>query len=137
VAQLDVWSWLYGPPTKNVAHPCSRPMRDQIDENTNAYVNMVSEKLSSWNHWCYGARGKKQVWRPHVWTWGLLEANVLYWRMYLWYCWDFSTPPQWFGAPVVTLRSGRVPLLPPFVTSLPTLLPTALWIVGISLVVSV
>jgi len=21
VAQLDVWSWLYGPPTKNVAHP--------------------------------------------------------------------------------------------------------------------
>jgi len=23
VAQLDVWSWLYGPPTKNVAHHCS------------------------------------------------------------------------------------------------------------------
>jgi len=25
-----------------------------------------------------GARGK-QVWRPHVWTWGLSEANVLHW----------------------------------------------------------
>jgi len=24
VAKLDVWSWLYGPPTKNVAHPCFR-----------------------------------------------------------------------------------------------------------------
>ena len=27
-----------------------------------------------------GARGKKQVWRPYVWTWGLSEANALYWR---------------------------------------------------------
>jgi len=26
-----------------------------------------------------GARGKKQVWRPRVRTWGLSEANVLYW----------------------------------------------------------
>ena len=26
-----------------------------------------------------GARGKKQVWRPHVRTWGLSEANVLHW----------------------------------------------------------
>jgi len=26
-----------------------------------------------------GARGKKQVWRPHVQTWGLSEANVLHW----------------------------------------------------------
>jgi len=40
-----------------------------------------------------GARGKKQVWRPHVWTWGLSEANLLYWRKYLWHCWDFSAPP--------------------------------------------
>ena len=35
-----------------------------------------------------GARGKKQVWRPHVRSWGLLEANVLHWRKYLWHCWD-------------------------------------------------
>jgi len=27
-----------------------------------------------------GAWGKKQVWRSHVRTWGLSEANVLYWR---------------------------------------------------------
>jgi len=26
-----------------------------------------------------GARGKKQVWRPYVRTWGLSEANVLHW----------------------------------------------------------
>jgi len=26
VAQLDVWSWLYGPPTKNVAHPWHKPI---------------------------------------------------------------------------------------------------------------
>jgi len=26
-----------------------------------------------------GARDKKQVWRPHVWTWDLSEANALHW----------------------------------------------------------
>ena len=38
----------------------------------------------------------------------LLEANVLYWRQYLWHCWDFSAPsaviwrrPQSFGGPIV------------------------------------
>jgi len=30
-----------------------------------------------------GARGKKQVWHPHVRTWALSEANLLYWRKYL------------------------------------------------------
>jgi len=30
VAQLDVWSWLYGPPTKNVAHPCSKCLLSSI-----------------------------------------------------------------------------------------------------------
>jgi len=39
-----------------------------------------------------GARGKKQVWRPHVRTWGLSEANTLYWRRYMWHYWDFSAP---------------------------------------------
>jgi len=38
-----------------------------------------------------GARGKKQVWRPHVRTWDLSEANVLYWR--LWHFWDFMASP--------------------------------------------
>jgi len=40
-----------------------------------------------------GAREKKQVWRPHVRTWGGPEANVLYWRNYLWHFWEFSAPP--------------------------------------------
>ena len=51
-----------------------------------------------------GARGKKQVWRPNVRT-CLSQANVLYWRKYLWLCWDFPAlhavirpPPRWFGA---------------------------------------
>jgi len=48
-----------------------------------------------------GARGKMQVWRPHFRTWGLPEANVLYWRMYVWHCWDFLAPPEWFGARVI------------------------------------
>ena len=33
-----------------------------------------------------GARGKKQVWRPHVRNWVLPEANVLSWRKYLCQC---------------------------------------------------
>ena len=37
-----------------------------------------------------GAGGKKQVWRRRVRTWGLSEANLLYWRKYLWHCWGFS-----------------------------------------------
>ena len=45
-----------------------------------------------------GARGKKQVWRPHVRNWGLSEANLLFWRKYLRHYWDFSAPQQWFGA---------------------------------------
>jgi len=40
------------------------------------------------------AWGKKQVWRPHVRTWGLSEANVLCWRKYWWDCWDFWRPPS-------------------------------------------
>ena len=40
----------------------------------------------------------QDVWRSHFRAWGLSEANVLYWRKYLWHCWDFAAPPQWFGA---------------------------------------
>jgi len=38
------------------------------------------------------ARGKKQVWRPHVRTWGLSEAKVLEWRKFLRNFWDFLAP---------------------------------------------
>jgi len=41
----------------------------------------------------YGARGKKQIWRPYGRIWALSKANLLYWRKYLWHCWDFSAPP--------------------------------------------
>ena len=54
-----------------------------------------------------GTRGKKQVWIPHVRTWGPSEANVLYWRKYLWHCWAFS------GAPMVIRRPRNCPPLSP------------------------
>ena len=54
-----------------------------------------------------GARGKKQVRRPCVRTWGLPEANVLYWSMYVWHCWDFLAPPQYFSALRVIRRPGN------------------------------
>ena len=61
--------------------------------------------------WCVtrldGARGKKQIWRLHVWTWGLSEANVLYWRNYFWHCWDFRLPSQSFGAPIAICHPGN------------------------------
>ena len=43
-----------------------------------------------------GARGKEQIWRPHVRTWGLSEANVLYWWKYLWHCMEFLAPGDLF-----------------------------------------
>jgi len=61
-------------------------------------------------------RGKNQVWRPHVRTWSLSEANVLYWRKHSWHCWDFSAPLA------VTRRPENCSLLAPpptaFVTPL-------------------
>jgi len=39
-----------------------------------------------------GTRCIKQVWCPHVWTWALSEANVLYWRKCLWHFWTFRRP---------------------------------------------
>ena len=39
-----------------------------------------------------GSQGKKLVWRPHVRTWDLLEAHLLYWRKFSWPCCDFSAP---------------------------------------------
>ena len=36
-----------------------------------------------------GAWGNKYVWRSHVRTWGLSEANVLFRKKFLWHCCDF------------------------------------------------
>jgi len=59
-----------------------------------------------------GDRGKKQVWRPHVTTWSVSQAKVLYWIKYLWHYWYFLGPPQWFGPRIVIRRPGNcVPLL--------------------------
>ena len=71
-----------------------------------------------------GVRGKKQLWRPHVRTWGLSEANLLHWRKYLWHCWNSSAPPavirrppEWFGTPMVIRRPGNCAPLVPLVMS--------------------
>ena len=74
------------------------------------------------------ARGMKQVWRPHVRTWGLSEANVLYWKKYLWQwsCWDFSAPlavirpPAVIWRPIVIRQPGNCAPLAPLVTRLTT-----------------
>jgi len=42
-----------------------------------------------------GVCGKKQVWRPHVWAWGLTKANLLFWKIAYDIVVTFS-PPQWF-----------------------------------------
>ena len=65
-----------------------------------------------------GARGKKQVWRPHVRIWGLHEVNVLYWRKYCDIVGTFSGTPQSFGAPIALRRPGNCSPLPPLVTPL-------------------
>ena len=65
-----------------------------------------------------GALGKKQVWRPHVRTWGLSEANVLYWRMRLWHCWVFMAPPTANWRPIEIRRPGNCVPLVPLVTPL-------------------
>jgi len=43
-----------------------------------------------------GAWDKKKVWRPHIRTWGLWEANVLFWKSAYGIVVSFA-PPQWFG----------------------------------------
>jgi len=53
-----------------------------------------------------GTWDKKQAWRPHVRTWGLSEANVLFWKSAYDSVVTFG-PPQWFGA------RGIVPPCPP------------------------
>ena len=47
-----------------------------------------------------------QVWRPHVWNWGLSEANVLFWKKCSWYCCNFLPP-------VVIRRPRNCSPLPP------------------------
>jgi len=46
VAQLDVWSWLYGPPTKNVAHPCYRATHVSFTKYKCTWSTAVSMSLS-------------------------------------------------------------------------------------------
>ena len=77
--------------------------------------------------WCKGkcCQGRNEVrWRsgqetslaPHVWTWDLSEANLLYWKKYLWHCWNFSA----FLA--VNRRPGNCAPLAPLVTPLSVVL---------------
>ena len=51
---------------------------------------------------------------PHVRNWGLSQANVLYWRKYLWYCWDFFAPPAVIWRPRNDSAPGELrPPCPP------------------------
>ena len=65
-----------------------------------------------------GARGKKQVWRPCVQTWGLPEANVLHWRS----CDIVRTfrHPAVIRRPPSDSASGELWPLPPVVTPMIT-----------------
>jgi len=54
-----------------------------------------------------GARGKKQVWRTNVRTWGLSEASVTVLKKIL------VTLLGLFGAPIVIRHSGSCPPLLP------------------------
>jgi len=56
-----------------------------------------------------GARGKKQVWRPHVRTWGFFEANVLYWRKYFDIVGTFQQHPPVIRRPTVLSAREIVP----------------------------
>jgi len=40
-------------------------------------------------------------------TWGLLEANVLYCRKYLWHFWDFSASPRSHPAPPAVISRSH------------------------------
>jgi len=46
VAHVDVRSWLYGPPTKNVAHPWSTLSRSRRLKHTPFTKKMFSTKLT-------------------------------------------------------------------------------------------
>jgi len=58
-------------------------------------------------------RRKKQVWRPHVRTWGLSEANVLYWKSTCDIVGTFRRPRQSFSASIVIRCRGNSAPLPP------------------------
>ena len=84
-----------------------RPVRERV-RNTgglDTFAHCSSCALWSYSRtiWCSDQRRNEVRWwrpgRPHVRTWGLSEANVLYWRKYLWYCWDFSPPTLSDSAP--------------------------------------
>jgi len=42
--------------------------------------------------------GQEASLAPHIRTWGLSEANALYWRRYFWNCGTFRRRLKWFGA---------------------------------------
>ena len=61
--------------------------------------------------------GQEASLAPHLRTWGLPVANVLYWRICLWHCWDFSATRSHSTLPAVIYlhHSDSVPgeLCPP------------------------
>jgi len=81
IQMTTIWPW-----TKNSPWKYSAYTTDCTVFGANVAVKDTSAGGKMWD----GARGKKQVWRPHVRTRGLLEANVE--ESTLWHFWDFSAP---------------------------------------------
>jgi len=85
---------------------------------TNRWLTTLDIKVEiSWKRYIQGRnevrwRPGQDVWRPHVRNWGLSGANILYWRRYVWHCWDFSALPEVIRRPeICALLSSHVTLL--------------------------
>jgi len=59
-------------------------------KRNNQKLNPDSTQGRNEVRWCPGQEASLA---PHVQSWSLSEAYVLYWRQELSYCWDFSAPP--------------------------------------------
>jgi len=99
---------------------CGRITRIWHGEANNTPVTLPSSLFVRSVTRLDGARAKKQVWRPHVRSWGLSVASILHWRKYLQHCWNFLAPPtvirrpsQWVGGPIAIRRPWNCsPLIP-------------------------
>ena len=80
--------------------PSLRPCSAVRDSGVDLHDTRVVTRLD-------GVRGKNQIWRSHIWTWSLMEANCIEGSI----CdivGNFRRPPQSFGAPIVISVSGEL-----------------------------
>jgi len=125
---LEAWcNWLksfgiwYVVDQENTKVYCTNQLRKwQMTNITFTDASFFKFTLFLLKHLCR-LQGRNEVgWRagqeaslvPHVRTWGLSEAIVLYWRKYLWHCWDLSVPPAVIWGPHSNSSPGV--LCPPY-----------------------